>query len=118
MERAGFQMTARAGAGSSAGGQAGALRELPCDHRVEASPAADGATYAQHTEAGTALTRPGTASWTVEWRPPSMRRRTPALVIRKEADVRFVLSMAPAYRLLNSSSGMKRSSTSGTRFHW
>ena len=28
-------------------------------------------TYAQHTEAGTVLTRPGTASWTVEWRAPA-----------------------------------------------
>ena len=41
------------------------------DERVQAVTAADGVTYAQHTEAGSALTRPGTASWTVEWRPPA-----------------------------------------------
>ena len=40
MERAGFQLTARVGAGSGAGGPAGALRALPGDHRVQASPAA------------------------------------------------------------------------------
>ena len=38
---------------------------------MQAVAAADGVTYAQHTEAGTALTRPGTATWTVEWRPPA-----------------------------------------------
>ena len=72
MERAGFQLAARLGEGGSAGGPAGALRALGGDERVQAVTVADGVTYAQHTEPGTALTGPGTASWTVEWRPPAV----------------------------------------------
>ena len=71
MRRAGFQLTVRVGAGNGVGGPAGNLHALAGDDRVQASPAADGVTYAQHTEAGTALTRPGTAFWTLEWRPPA-----------------------------------------------
>ena len=69
MGRAGFQLAARIGEGDGAGGPAGALQALGGDERVQAVTAADGVTYVQHTEPGTALTGPGTASWTVEWRP-------------------------------------------------
>lgn len=68
MGRAGFQLTARVAEGDG-GGPAGALRAPSGDERVQTVTAADGVTYAQHAEAGTALARPGTASWTVAWRP-------------------------------------------------
>ena len=70
--RAGFQLAARISEGAGAGGPAGALRAMGGDERVQAVTAADGVTYAQHTEPGTSLTGPGTASWTVEWRPPAV----------------------------------------------
>ena len=71
MERAGFQLAARVAEGAGAGGPAGALQAVGGDERVQAVTAADGVTYAQHTEPGTALAVPGTASWAVEWRPPA-----------------------------------------------
>ncbi len=71
MARAGFQLAARVGAGDGDGGPAGALQVVAGDDRVQVVTAADGLAHAQHTEPGTALPRPGTASWTVEWRPPA-----------------------------------------------
>ena len=72
MGRAGFQLAARVSEGDGAGGPAGALQVLGGDERVQAATAADGVTYAQHTEPGPALIGPGTASWTVVWRPPAV----------------------------------------------
>ena len=69
MGRAGFQMAARVNDGDGAGGPAGALQALDGDERVQVVAGPDGATYAQHTEPGTALTAPDSASWTVEWQP-------------------------------------------------
>ena len=69
MGRAGFQLAARVSEGDSAGGSAGALLALGGDRRVQVVTGPDAVTYAQHTEPGTALTGPGTSSWTVEWRP-------------------------------------------------
>ena len=71
MGRAGFQLAARTAAGDRIGGPAGALQALDGDGRVQAGTWADGVTYAQHTEAGSAPTAPGTVSWTVEWRSPA-----------------------------------------------
>ena len=72
MERAGFQLAARAGGGDEAGGPAGTLEVVDGDERVQVVTASDGVTYAQHTAPGTALTGPETTSWTVEWRPPAI----------------------------------------------
>lgn len=71
MARAGFQLAARVGAGDGYGDPAGTLQVVAGDDRVQVVTAADGLAHAQHTEPGTALPRPGTASWTVEWRPPA-----------------------------------------------
>ncbi len=54
------------GATASAGAVAAALLAA-----AQAGTWADGVTYAQHTEAGSAPTAPGTVSWTVEWRSPA-----------------------------------------------
>ena len=70
MERAGFQLAARVGEGDGAGGAAGVLQAPGGDERVQTVLGANGVTYAQHTESGTALTGVATASWTVEWSPP------------------------------------------------
>ncbi|MXY25057.1 MAG: hypothetical protein F4Y45_11115 [Acidobacteria bacterium] len=70
MERAGFQLAARVGEGDGGGGAAGVLQALGEDERVQVVLGADGVTYAQHTEPGTALTLPDAALWTVEWSPP------------------------------------------------
>ena len=69
MGRAGFQLAARVSEGDGVGGPAGALLAPGGDQRVQVVPGPDAVTYAQHTEPGTALTGPGTSSWTVEWRP-------------------------------------------------
>ena len=69
MARAGFQLPARVSEGSDAGEPAGTLQVLGGDERVQVVAGPDGATYAQHTEPGTALTGAETTSWTLEWRP-------------------------------------------------
>ena len=70
MGRSGFQLAARVSEGDGAGGPAGVLQAVGGDEGVQAVTAADGVTYVQHTEAGTALTSSGMATWTVEWRAP------------------------------------------------
>ena len=69
MRRAGFQLVARTSEGDSAGAPAGTLQALDGDERVQVVTAPDGASYAQHTEDGTALTGPGVSTWTFAWRP-------------------------------------------------
>lgn len=71
MERGGFQLAARVSNGDGAGERAGTLHALDGDERVQVVTAPDGTIYAQHTEAGTELTAPGTSSWTLAWRPPA-----------------------------------------------
>lgn len=69
MARAGFQLAVRVSEGSDAGEPAGALHALAGDERAQVVAGPDGATYAQHTEPGTALTGAETTSWAFEWRP-------------------------------------------------
>lgn len=71
--RAGFQMSAREGGiNMNAGTDAGVLR--PTDELTTTVRGGPGntVTYVQHTEAGTKLTTPGTATWTVEWTAPDL----------------------------------------------
>ncbi len=72
MVRAGFQLAVRVSEGSDAGEPAGALHTLAGDERAQVVAGPDGATYAQHTEPGTALTGAETTSWAFEWRPPAV----------------------------------------------
>ena len=58
MERSGFQLAARVGAGERAGEPAGALSALDGDRRVQVVPGPDVVTYAQHAEPGTDAHRP------------------------------------------------------------
>ena len=70
IRRGGFQLSARVAEGNDAGRQAGVLRTLPGDERVQVIEGPDAVVYAQHTASGTALTGSETTSWTVEWSPP------------------------------------------------
>ena len=72
MGRAGFQLAARVSEGDDAGRQAGTLRALDGDERVQVVDGPDALAYAQHTEPGTALTGSVSSSWTIEWRPPAI----------------------------------------------
>lgn len=71
MERAGFQLAARVSEGDDASAPAGALLALDGDARVQVVAGPDGATYAQHTEPGSALSGAAEAAWIVEWHPPT-----------------------------------------------
>ena len=71
MRRAGFQLAARFSEGVRAGRQAGALRAT--SDRLEVVMDSTGIQYAQHRHAGSALLKPGRASWTVDWTAPDAR---------------------------------------------
>ena len=68
--KAGFQMSARFGAGDNAGRNAGAFQ--PADEMTEAIPDDGGRiTYIQHTNAGTDVRTPGGGRWTFAWIAPA-----------------------------------------------
>lgn len=71
MGRAGFQFAVRFSEGASLGRQAGVLRGA--NERFEVLADSTGIQYAQHRHAGSALPRPGHASWTIEWTAPGAR---------------------------------------------
>ncbi len=67
MGRGGFQLSARFVEGARAGQQAGSL--LALGERVEVTPDG-GVQYAHHTRAGSVLSAPNSARWTLEWTAP------------------------------------------------
>ncbi|HXF95129.1 MAG TPA: choice-of-anchor V domain-containing protein [Gemmatimonadales bacterium] len=64
LRRAGFEVTARFASGEGAG----AWRAR--DSATATTRGENGVVYAHHTRAGSTLTRPGTAQWTLEWTAP------------------------------------------------
>lgn len=71
MRRAGFQLAVRFSEGGGFGRQAGVLRGA--NERFEVLADSTGIQYAQHRHAGSALPRPGHASWTIDWTAPGAR---------------------------------------------
>lgn len=70
MGRAGFQLAARYSEGARAGHQAGDLRAT--SDRLEVVMDSTSIQYAQHRHAGSALSKPGNASWTIDWTAPGV----------------------------------------------
>jgi len=68
LEVGGFEVAARFRSGPEAGRQAGELR--PADARTQVSTGKD-VQYAQHTDAGSLSTTPGTLTWLVLWKAPA-----------------------------------------------
>ena len=68
LEIGGFEVAARYRSGPARGSQAGDLRAVDARTQVVTGNAVQ---YAQHTEAGSKATAPGTLTWVVEWQAPA-----------------------------------------------